>query len=266
MCSQVARYDWRIGAQGGADINRPDGYGQTYVHLSYGDTDTATWLLEAGIDINAVGFASRATALGLVAMDGDTASVKFLLEGGADPTIPKEHEWAQPRELAERAEKWGAELVIRTHLVRQQLAIDLKSLLGPDSNLIHFTAHNSEEEIVWLLLEAGADIEAEHPFRGGKPLLWAMEGNVKIMKWLIDRGADVNSRVVFDNERNGMTPLIYCAWWCGDCNECIANADLLIDSGADLKARDAEGKSAVERACQQGHDKLAKALEARGCE
>ena len=119
---------------------------------------------------------------------------------------------------------------------------------------------------MWALLEAGVDIEAEHPHQGGNPLHWATEGNVKIMKWLIDRGADVNSRVVSDNESNGMTPLIYCVWWCGDSDECIANAELLIDSGADLKARDAEGKSTVERARQQGRDKLAKALEARGCE
>ena len=33
-----------------------------------------------------------------------------------------------------------------------------------------------------------------------------------------------------------------------------------IDSGAELTARDAEGKSAVERARQQGHHKLSQVL------
>lgn len=95
----------------------------------------------------------------------------------------------------------------------------------------------------------------------------AAEGHLPTIRDCIekDRGADVNSRVVSNNERNGMTPLIYCAWWCGDDEECIKIAEFLIESGADLSAKDAEGKSAVERALQQGHTNLAAALKARGC-
>ena len=92
------------------------------------------------------------------------------------------------------------------------------------------------------------------------------ERNVRICRWLVDRGAKVDARVVSDDERNGMTPLIYCAWWCGDDDECIRIAEFLIEAGADIAARDAEGKSAVERALQQGHNSLAAALKARGCE
>ncbi len=134
-----------------------------------------------------------------------------------------------------------------------------------DPNELHSSAHYSNLERVKELLAAGADVHAEHTRGGGKPIHWATEGTVEICNLLLDRGADINARVEADNERRGMTPLIYCAWWCGDCEDCIAIAYNLIDKGADIHAVDAEGKSAVARATQQGHDQMAAALKKRGC-
>jgi ankyrin repeat protein len=253
----------------GMDVNRPDWFGRTYLHWCAENKEgvtTAGQYLDRGININTIDFMSGTTALGVAAMNGNLEMVKYLLERGADPCLPADHEWAQPKNLADREGHWKSERVIRTNIVLKQLDKDPASLLAPDSTILHQSAHYSEERIVEAMLEAGADIEAEHPSMGGRPLHWATEGNVKICGWLVQRGADVNARVVSDNERDGMTPLIYCAWWCGDDDECIRIAEFLIESGADITARDAEGKSAVDRALQQGHNNLAAALKARGCE
>ena len=132
-------------------------------------------------------------------------------------------------------------------------------------NPLHSAAHYSKQKIVEQLLAQGASLHQQHTGRGGLPIHWATEGTVEICNLILDAGADVNSRAIADDERNGMTPLIYCAWWCGDCNDCIAIAKNLIERGADINSRDAEGKTAVDRAKQQGHLKLAKALEEMGC-
>lgn len=131
-------------------------------------------------------------------------------------------------------------------------------------NALHSAAHYSKQSVVEQLLADGASLQKQHTTRGGLPIHWATEGTVEICNLLLDAGADVNSRAETDDERDAMTPLIYCAWWCGDCESCIAIASNLIDRGADINARDAAGKSAVDRARQQGHVNLATALEDRG--
>jgi len=132
-------------------------------------------------------------------------------------------------------------------------------------NELHSAAHYSKQEIVEKLLAQGASLDKQHTERGGLPIHWATEGTVAICNLLLDAGADVNAIAETNDERDGMTPLIYCAWWCGDCDDCIAIAINLIERGADLQARDAEGKTAVDRAKQQGHLKMARALTEKGC-
>ena len=222
-------------------------------------------LLEHGADVNSVADPTTGmTLLGSAAKCGSGELVQLLLEHGADPALPEGNQNVQPSELASQGKHWKVELLIRTKIIKDRILNDPEFLKDP-GNTLHSACHYSEEKIVQALLEAGVDIEAEHPIQGGKPLHWATEGNVKICNWLLERGADVNSKVVSENERNGMTPLIYCAWWCGDDAECIAIAENLIERGADTTARDAEGLSAVERAEKQGHTKLAEALRKMGC-
>ena len=148
--------------QHGMDINRPDWFGRTCLHwcAKHKDTERASLYLDRGANINAIDFMSGTTVLGIAAMNGNMTMVKFLLGNGADTSLPKEHEWAQPLMLATREKKWDVELAIRTHVVLKQLAEDPASLLQPNSNILHSAAHYSEEEIVRALLEANADIEA----------------------------------------------------------------------------------------------------------
>jgi len=75
---------------------------------------------------------------------------------------------------------------------------------------LHWPSHNGNVEIMELLLDAGADIEADEiNCYGGKPLHWASEHKPASVEVLLKHGADVNSRnVKADSDFLGFTPLI----------------------------------------------------------
>ena len=134
-----------------------------------------------------------------------------------------------------------------------------------EPNALHSAAHYSKKEIVEDLLARGVPIDRQHTEKGGLPIHWATEGTVEICDMLLNAGAGVDAIAETGDERNGMTPLIYCAWWCGDCDDCIAIAENLIRRGADVDAVDAGEKTAADRAKQQGHDRMAARLVELGC-
>ena len=80
---------------------------------------------------------------------------------------------------------------------------------------------------------------------GYTPLHYASRsGHVEVMRALIQAGADVNARI----RASQATPL-HRAAYCGHAQA----VELLIESGAEVDGRDADGKSAVDKAREQGH-------------
>jgi ankyrin repeat protein len=68
---------------------------------------------------------------------------------------------------------------------------------------LHMAASNENPEVLTLLLDAGADVNArdEH---SAAPILWAAKNpNLEVLKVLIDAGADVNAI-----NRDGVTPVL----------------------------------------------------------
>ena len=128
---------------------------------------------------------------------------------------------------------------------------------------IHWPAHNGYVEILELLLDAGADIEADEiGWAGGKPLHWASEHEPGTVELLIERGADVNSRnVKEDSDFHGVTPLIMNATQKNDCAEVTK---LLLEAGADVNAEDASGRTALSHATEKGLNRIPKVLGAHG--
>ena len=86
----------------GTNINARDWNGRTFLHHSahHENSTVAEFLVEAGIDIDAIDHQSGTTALGLAAWNGSLPVVDFLLKAGADPALPPDAAWALPLSFA----------------------------------------------------------------------------------------------------------------------------------------------------------------------
>lgn len=134
---------------------------------------------------------------------------------------------------------------VKRHLALDPLAVHQRGWIGDTP--LHWPAHNNAVEIVGLLLDAGADPEADEiSCYGGKPLHWASEHAPGTVELLLRRGAQVDSRNVKPGGHfEGCTPLIMNATQDNDCAEV---AELLLAAGADVNAVDAQGRSALDHA------------------
>ena len=131
------------------------------------------------------------------------------------------------REKADGTNKLGATIniaaregwteIVRRHIELDPLSVFQRGWIG-DSPL-HWPSHNGHAEIVTMLLDAGADIEADEiNCYGGKPLHWASEHEPHIVKLLLERGANVNSvNRRAESEFFGITPLMMNALMTDDC-------------------------------------------------
>ena len=102
------------------------------------------------------------------------------------------------------------------------------------ADALTYAARSGRIEAMALLLERGADIDAE-PYNG-TALHWAVaRRRPEAATWLLDRGADIDRRAAFGGTR-GVTPLHVAAAWEGspDC------ARLLLARGADRGIKDAQ--------------------------
>ncbi len=150
--------------------------------------------------------------------------------------------------------------IVKKHLEADPLAVHQRGWIG--DTCMHWPCHNNFADIVVLLLDAGADIEADEiNWIGGKPLHWASEHAPNCVEVLLRRGADVNSRNNMPGTKFfGMTPLIMNATQKDDCAEVC---ELLLDAGADIKATDEAGKTALDWAKATKAPRICKMLEAR---
>lgn len=151
--------------------------------------------------------------------------------------------------------------IVRKHIVADPLSVHQRGWIGDTP--LHWPAHNGFVEIVDALLDAGAVIDADEiNCYGGKPLHWASEHEPTTVELLLRRGADVNSRnLKVDSEFYGMTPLIMNATQKEDCGEVT---ELLLQAGADPKAVDATGKTALDYAEKYGRHRIAEVLRHAG--
>jgi ankyrin repeat protein len=151
--------------------------------------------------------------------------------------------------------------IVRRHIAADPLSVHQRGWIGDTP--LHWPAHNGNVEIVELLLDAGAAIEADETnCYGGKPLHWASEHSPTTVELLLNRGADVHARNVKpDSDFSGMTPLIMNATQKDDCAEV---AELLIDAGADVHATDAKGKTALDYAAERKHARVEAVLRCAG--
>lgn len=227
------------------------------------------------------------TPLQLAAQCGELAVCKLLVERGAEvytnpfstypPVIQaawNDHQHVVDyflNEIPDRADgtnglgvainlaaREGWAEIVEKHLQADPLSVHQRGWIGDTP--LHWPSHNNFTEIVAMLLDAGADVEADEiNCYGGKPLHWASEHAPAAVELLLSRGADVNSRnVKVGSGLEGMTPLIMNATQHNDCSEVT---ELLLAAGADTRARDVHGKTALDYAQEKGLRRIAGVLQ-----
>jgi ankyrin repeat protein len=240
----------------GADVNVHDyEYGRTTpLHKASweGHASIVSLLLEKGADVNAKDKDHR-TPLHKASTYGHEAIVSLLLEKGADPNV-KAAIGLTPLFVASR---YGHESIVS---------------LGGETPL-HCASMKGHEAVVALLLEHGADMNAEISNDGWTPLHLACEyGHEAVVSLLLEKGADMNAK-----SYGGWTPL-HLACKCG--HEAVVS--VLLERGADsnVKKSDAwsplsddgwtplsdNGSTPLHMASRNGHESIVSLLLERGAD
>ncbi len=113
-------------------------------------------------------------------------------------------------------------------------------------------ALNGHVEAVRRLLDKGARVELVDKGGYSAMMLAASNGHDEVVRLLLDRGAEIN-RVELTE---GFSALIWAAR-----EGRASTVKLLLRRGANPGLRDAEGKTAAERAREQGHEAIARMLD-----
>lgn len=228
-----------------------------------GKLHSATALLDAGDNINQVSGTDHATPLLLAIISGHYDLAKLLLDRGADPKLATTdgvtplyalidvqwapHTWYPQPVIAEEQTSY---LDLAARLIDR--GADLNARIG--KRLWYRVFANDE---TWI------DVEGATPF-----LRAALAGDLAAMKLFVARGADPNLATL-----TGDTPLMaaaglgWAAYWTS--NAPYARLDAVkfcMEHGADVKAADAKGYTALAGAAFRGDDDTVRYLIAKGAD
>ncbi|KAJ5899266.1 hypothetical protein N7495_004010 [Penicillium taxi] len=107
-----------------------------------------------------------------------------------------------------------------------------------------------------MLLERGADVNAQDGYYGHALQAACSKGHDKIAQMLLEQGADVNSQGGFHG--NALQAACYKG------HDRIAQ--MLLERGADVNSQGGEYGNALQAACFEGHDRIAQMLLERGAD
>ncbi len=222
------------------DPNFKDEEGTPFIMntVLYGDVETLRLVLNSGADPNAT---NPAGATALLWSAGDPPRASLLLARGADANVRS----ALGRTpLLAAASRDGAGEIVEKLLLRHA-DLEAKDVLkgqpgiwsgnGQSTPLID-AARARDGEALDLLLAMGADIHAVDA-NGGNALSEAVAcSNIENVALLLEHGADFNIRITSQQ----YTPLMIAAM-----RNDVEIAEMLIDAGADINAKDAQGSSVL---------------------
>jgi ankyrin repeat protein len=148
------------------------------------------------------------------------------------------------------AAAWGQNEIVRLLLEK---GADIEAVDRRQTRALHYAAENGDEDIVKILLEKHADIKAKDD-QGRTALFWARKPDV--VRVLINYGADVNEQTY-----QKWTRLILAAH---NGEEEIARC--LLNAGARTETKDAYGMTPLLRAVGSGHSSIVRLLLEKGAD
>ncbi|KAL8648633.1 MAG: hypothetical protein Q9210_004877 [Variospora velana] len=203
-----------------------------------GKSDIVKDLLEHGIDAESDG---RNKALYLAAGNGHEDTVQMLLDNGADVNAS---DWIGSTAL-DWAVPGGHERTVRV-LLRN--GSNSKSRDAYENTALHWAVHH--EIIARLLIEHGADVNAQNEC-GQTALCWvARDGSVAVAQLLIEHDANINIQ-----DRCGCTALHGAALQGRE-----AMLQLLLKQGADPNLNDNDGWTPLHAAAWKKHEDIVQVL------
>ncbi len=204
---------------------------------AWGNKDVVRYLLDQGAitDINKPNERGL-TPIFFAAYSGNLEIVKMLVDAGADIRAKDN---ANNNVLAAACRGENNNMIFRYTKTRGYVhyASDLLEKKAPDPEMIRY------------FLDAGVSA-GEGNNSGLTPLHLAAYNELtqpEVLKMLINAGANPNAMT-----EGGLTPLMYTA--------SVESADILIKKGADVKAADKDGMTALHHAMRDGHADVARVL------
>eukprot|EP00095_Tigriopus_kingsejongensis_P001585 maker-scaffold831_size90909-snap-gene-0.17 protein:Tk01585 transcript:maker-scaffold831_size90909-snap-gene-0.17-mRNA-1 annotation:"inversin protein alternative isoform" len=201
----------------GMDVNMINMHNHTALALAstVGCTPCVQYLLENGANLRG---ASDQNALYMAAATGHLAIMQFLLEAGLRVEESMDSRGLTPLHAA----------VIGNHLKVVEFLISVNKTLvnqadGHGLTALRLAASYGEFAITKALVEAGADVNLDHPLQ-----VALRDGNTQVGLYLMEQGADINGD---SNEK--VLPALHAAAHSGD----VMAIERLIILGADVNAR-----------------------------
>ncbi len=226
----------RLLIDSGADVRRVYPSGRTPLHIAVRAhrTEIAALLIDRGADVDASDTFGFTPLLEAIQKRFDDL-IAVLLEAGADPLL---------KNKAGMSPIQAAASMHRADLTRELLA----KVANPPVELLSESVRKDLPDIVDTLLASGMNPSAAlHDA--------ALQGRIKLLKTLLDHGADVNHRTA-----TGTTPLHDAA-----IRGNVEAARILLESGADVNARETEsGDTPLYMAAAMGRDEVAVLLLSKG--
>jgi 26S proteasome non-ATPase regulatory subunit 10 len=145
----------------------------------------------------------------------------------------------------------GLHHVLRWMLSRSDNPVALMNEGNDNGKLgIHFAASSAKAiPVLSVLLEFGADIEADEPMNGNRPLMFACDtSHAEVVDFLLKNGVDVHA-----GNSQGKTALHFAASSSGMFHGNLAVIEVLLNAGAQPTAAQKDGVTPLHRAASEGN-------------
>jgi ankyrin repeat protein len=251
----------------GADVNGKNSFGATALMWAAGDREKVRLLVERGAAVNAAAASGRTALAVAAAYPGNVATVRLLLDQGADPKAKPGRAGGPVVSAAIAGDAATLKL-----LLDKGADADERASIGSrrGSTALMLAATSGCRECVQLLLDHGADVNARSDpaavVKAGlqdigelTPLLSAAPGaNPAILKALLDKGADIQAK-----EARGLTALALAV---GSESQNAEAVRLLLGRGAAVNVKAKDGETALTWSHKWGDTPIAKLLREAGAQ